>query len=191
MIDKVCDLDKCSGCFACYNICPIGAIQMRPGKVGHLFPVISDKCVECGKCINNCPENNPVELLKPAKTLAFWVKDNEEHRSSTSGGAAACFTNYMLENGGIVYGCASLPHGIIEHIRIDNKADAYKLKGSKYGNKDREKIRQFGLRTMPAGCGFSFFSSLSHIFMSGGTVREYGRRARITTDKLSLQVLQP
>lgn len=132
MIDKVCDLDKCSGCFACYNICPIGAIQMRPGKVGHLFPVISDKCVECGKCINNCPENNPVELLKPAKTLAFWVKDNEEHRSSTSGGAAACFTNYMLENGGIVYGCASLPHGIIEHIRIDNKADAYKLKGSKY-----------------------------------------------------------
>ena len=60
------------------------------------------------------------------------MRDDEEHHSSTSGGAAACFTNYVLENGGIVYGCASLPNGVIEHIRVDKKEDAYKLKGSKY-----------------------------------------------------------
>lgn len=132
MIDKVCDLSKCSGCFACANTCPVGAIQMQPGKVGHLYPVISDKCIECNKCVRTCPVNNPIKLQKPTKTLAFWMKDDEEHRSSTSGGAAACFTNYILENGGTVYGCASLPHGVIEHIRIDKKEDAYKLKGSKY-----------------------------------------------------------
>lgn len=132
MIDKVCDFDRCSGCFACANACPVGAIQMLPEKVGHLFPVITDKCIECNKCVKICPVNNPIELSKPTKTLAFWMKDDEEHNSSTSGGAAACFTNYMLENSGIVYGCASLPHGVIEHIRIDHKADAYKLKGSKY-----------------------------------------------------------
>lgn len=132
MIDKICDYTKCSGCFACANACPVGAIQMKPGKIGHLFPVISDKCIECYKCIRTCPVNMPVELQRPSKTFAFWIKDDKEHTTSTSGGAAACFTNYILENGGTVYGCASLPYGIIEHIRIDKKEDAYKLKGSKY-----------------------------------------------------------
>lgn len=132
MIDKVCDLNKCTGCFACANACPVGAIQMLPGKIGHLFPTILDKCIECNKCIKTCPVNNPVELQKPIKTLAFWIKDDEEHQTSTSGGAAACFTNYILEEGGTVYGCASLSHGVIEHIRIDKKEDAFKLKGSKY-----------------------------------------------------------
>lgn len=132
MIDKVCDLNKCTGCFACANACPVGAIQMLPGKIGHLFPTILDKCIECNKCIKTCPVNNPVELQKPIKTLAFWIKNDEEHQTSTSGGAAACFTNYILEEGGTVYGCASLPHGVIEHIRIDKKEDAFKLKGSKY-----------------------------------------------------------
>ena len=132
MIDKVCDLNKCTGCFACANACSVGAIQMLPGKIGHLFPTILDKCIECNKCIKTCPVNNPVELQKPIKTLAFWIKDDEEHQTSTSGGAAACFTNYILEEGGTVYGCASLSHGVIEHIRIDKKEDAFKLKGSKY-----------------------------------------------------------
>ena len=132
MIEKICDKEKCTGCFACANVCPIGAIRMKPGKIGHLYPDISDKCIECGKCIKTCPANNPVELKKPAKTLAFWVKDDREHQSSTSGGAAACFTNYVLEQEGVVYGCASLPQGVIEHIRIDKKEHAYKLKGSKY-----------------------------------------------------------
>lgn len=132
MIDQICDLEKCTGCFACANACPVGAIKMLPGKVGHLFPTILDKCIECNKCIKTCPVNNPVELQKPIKTLAFWIKDDEEHQTSTSGGAAACFTNHILEEGDTVYGSASLPHGVIEHIRIDKKEDAFKLKGSKY-----------------------------------------------------------
>lgn len=132
MIESICDLSKCTGCTACANICPRGAIEMRPGKIGHIYPSVLNTCIECGLCIKTCPANNPVVLHKPLKTFAFWVKDIGEHRLSTSGGAAACFTNYILENGGVVYGCASLPHGVIEHIRITKKNDAYKLKGSKY-----------------------------------------------------------
>lgn len=132
MIDKICDNSECTGCFACVNVCPIGAIEMKPGKIGHIYPKISEKCIECNKCIKTCPVNKPLDLQTPNKTLAFWMKDDEEHRTSSSGGAAACFTNYILDNEGTVYGCASLPHGIIKHIRIDKKEDAYKLKGSKY-----------------------------------------------------------
>lgn len=132
MIDKVCNNDQCTGCSACANICPVGAIEMKTGKIGHIFPSILENCIECKRCVKVCPVNNPLKLQTPNKTFAFWLKDNEEHHSSTSGGAAACFTNYVLDNGGVVYGCASLPHGKIEHIRIDKKEDAYKLKGSKY-----------------------------------------------------------
>lgn len=132
MIDKVCDYSKCTGCSACANICPVGAIVMKPGKIGHIYPEISYACIGCHKCVKICPVNKPVDLQIPYKTLAFWVKDDKEHSTSTSGGAAACFSNTILEKGGVVYGCASLPHGVIEHIRISKQEEVYKLKGSKY-----------------------------------------------------------
>lgn len=132
MIEKVCDYSKCTGCFACVNICPVNAIEMSPGKIGHIYPNISEKCIECKKCVKTCPVNTNVELQHPKKVFAFWVKDKKEHQTSSSGGAAACFTNYILDSDGVVYGCASLPYGLIEYIRINKKEDAYKLKGSKY-----------------------------------------------------------
>lgn len=149
MIEKVCDNSECTGCFACANVCPVGAIEMKPGKIGHLYPTISNKCIECNKCIKTCPVNKPLPLQSPNKTLAFWMKDREEHNTSTSGGAAACFSNFILENGGVVYGCASLPHGVIEHIRIDKKENVHKLKGSKYVHshiKDTYKLIQDDLK---------------------------------------------
>lgn len=132
MIDTICDISKCTGCSACKNICPTGAIDMEEGLIGHIFPSISEKCIECKKCVHTCPVNKEAPLLTPQKVYAAWVNDDNEHHTSTSGGAAACFTNTCLEHNGVVYGAASLPRGVIRHIRIDNKDDAWKLKGSKY-----------------------------------------------------------
>lgn len=132
MIDKICDLDKCTGCSACMNACPVQAIQMKEGKIGHIYPQVQESCIECGKCIKLCPVNKEIELVTPQKTFAAWAKDKNEHATSTSGGIAAVLTNSYLERGGVVYGCASLPGGKVMHIRITDKNDAYKLKGSKY-----------------------------------------------------------
>lgn len=44
------DINKCYGCQACIDACPIQAIYE-----GETVCLISDDCVGCGQCINNCP----------------------------------------------------------------------------------------------------------------------------------------
>ena len=45
----------CSGCAACYAICPNHAIQMQADEEGFLYPQIDEKlCVGCAKCICVC-----------------------------------------------------------------------------------------------------------------------------------------
>ena len=48
--------EDCCGCTACYAVCPVQAIVMRPCEEGFLYPVVdADKCVRCFKCISVCP----------------------------------------------------------------------------------------------------------------------------------------
>lgn len=49
---------NCSGCSACYAICPQSAISMIEDREGFLYPHIDkDKCVGCGKCGKVCEIN--------------------------------------------------------------------------------------------------------------------------------------
>ncbi len=46
---------ECSGCSACFNICPAGAICMQEDNEGFEYPVIDDeKCIRCYKCTGVC-----------------------------------------------------------------------------------------------------------------------------------------
>lgn len=100
---------------------------------GHLYPIINtDDCIDCGLCQKKCPVLNPVEYKQPSTAYAVWSKDEDDYKSSASGGAASVISQYVIENGGVVYGCAMLPDIEIKHIRIDNTSDIKKLKGSKY-----------------------------------------------------------
>ena len=48
--------EDCCGCTACYAICPVKAICMRPCEEGFLYPVVNaDKCIRCYRCISVCP----------------------------------------------------------------------------------------------------------------------------------------
>lgn len=44
------DKEKCTGCEACVDICPVQAIKMEDGKA-----VIGEECIDCGACVNQCP----------------------------------------------------------------------------------------------------------------------------------------
>lgn len=132
-MNLICEKSLCTGCAACANRCPMHCISMvEANGLGHLYPLINqESCIDCGACIKVCPVLHPVELRKPVTAYAGWDKNNEEYVTSTSGGAASAFSRWMINQGGIVYGCSM--SGIeARHIRVDDVIDVYKLKGSKY-----------------------------------------------------------
>ena len=49
MIAKV-DFDKCTGCSACVDICPVNAIKIENSKA-----MINEECVGCRACEAQCP----------------------------------------------------------------------------------------------------------------------------------------
>lgn len=106
---------------------------MEPSLLGHLYPKIDTSiCIDCGLCIKGCPSLHVIEGNTPVKAYAAWSKEEEDYKSSTSGGVASVLSKYILSNGGVVYGCSVLPGIRIEHIRIDDINKLHRLKGSKY-----------------------------------------------------------
>lgn len=130
---QICDFRQCTGCGLCAARCPKQCIVMRAGRLGHVYPFIDQtKCIDCGLCKKGCPSLHKPEHQRPLSAYAAWSKDSDDYKSSTSGGAASVFTQWVLKNGGVVYGCTVLPGVKISHVRIDNTKGAYRLKGSKY-----------------------------------------------------------
>ena len=50
------DKANCTGCSACYAICPKHCITMCPDAEGYLYPSVDiNLCIDCGACENVCP----------------------------------------------------------------------------------------------------------------------------------------
>ena len=45
------DIEKCTGCGACVDVCPLDAIQLENG----VAVVDQETCTECGACVDACP----------------------------------------------------------------------------------------------------------------------------------------
>ena len=46
------DLEKCTGCGTCAEVCPVEAIEVKDDKA----KVNEEECVDCGTCVEECPE---------------------------------------------------------------------------------------------------------------------------------------
>ena len=133
MIAEICKEEKCTGCFACMNVCPKNAIICETNQYGKTVPVIqSDKCIECGMCVRICPENTSPEKNYPLKCYAAWSRDEQERKYCSSGGVANEFSRYTVEQGGIVYGAVFGDGLELVHTACGTLAQTERLKGSKY-----------------------------------------------------------
>lgn len=129
----ICKKENCTGCFACYNICPKHAIEMYEDELGFIYPKIKEEeCINCGLCNKICPAINKLKRIYPIACYAGRVKDKQKLIESTSGGIATAISEKIIKNGGIVYGAAFVENCSVEHIRITEMEQLQLLKGSKY-----------------------------------------------------------
>lgn len=130
------DPNNCTGCGACMNTCPTGAIQMLANEDGFLNPVVDeDKCVHCGKCLNNCPLRKRPQLYlreKLTKAYAAWATNPFVISRSASGGMFPLMANWMFENGGVAYGVAWDSELNARTVCATKREELWPLCGSKY-----------------------------------------------------------
>lgn len=62
------DPELCTGCEACIEMCPFGALEMQPEPTSQepKAVVLAEKCYGCGVCAMNCPyEAMDLKLVRP------------------------------------------------------------------------------------------------------------------------------
>ncbi len=130
---------KCSGCGACYAICPQNAIIMNEDEEGFLYPYVDTAhCINCGLCEKTCPMSNidSRRLEGSFKDIpdyfAGQLKDKETLLAVSSGGAYWAFAEKILEEGGLVYGAKQDGVSNIYHKRAANLKEAEDIRRSKY-----------------------------------------------------------
>lgn len=137
---KILDPAKCCGCTACAAVCTRNAITMKPDVLGFLYPVVDkDKCTNCGLCEKVCAFNNSYDKsLNLQQPIAYGArhKDMDEVATSRSGAAFIAISDYILENGGVVYGAGYTDHFRVVHKRATTRAERNEFKGSKYVQSD-------------------------------------------------------
>ncbi|MCD8380512.1 MAG: Coenzyme F420 hydrogenase/dehydrogenase, beta subunit C-terminal domain, partial [Lachnospiraceae bacterium] len=101
----VCDLNMCSGCGLCAEICPKNAINIVDDLDVYNAVIHENKCISCNSCHKVCPNNNPIRCVFPSSWYQGWAVDDKIRQNSSSGGFATAISYSFVKNGGIVCSC--------------------------------------------------------------------------------------
>lgn len=133
--------EECCGCSACYNVCPVQAIEMQSDEEGFLYPVIlENRCIGCNKCRKICPILHKPENLPLQLAYGGYAKKKEEQMSSSSGGVFSVLARRVLMKNGVVCGAAYDEKQSVFHLIIDSENELFRLKGTKYVQSRMENI---------------------------------------------------
>lgn len=137
---KITDKKNCSGCKACYNICPRSCIEMKIDNEGFWYPSVDvERCVDCGLCEIVCPEINIYKNSRVSASptcIAAWNKDIGVRENSSSGGVFTSIAEWILDNDGVVFGAAyDKAHNVV-HSEVHSIEDLSAIRGSKYVQSD-------------------------------------------------------
>ena len=128
----------CTGCHACFSICPANAISMVPDEEGVLYPIIDKElCNDCNLCINTCPVNPKAEasitesdVLAEAYTCLH--RDERIRYESSSDGAFSALAETVISHKSVVFGARFDERFKVIHDYIETIDYLPKLRGSKY-----------------------------------------------------------
>lgn len=134
---KLCDINDCTGCRACYNICPKNAITMQEDAEGFFLPVINqDICIECKLCLNACPVLSPLDKYPKANPIAAISKDKNTLLKSSSGGIFTLIARQIINDGGIIFGAIIDSDFNVYHTSATDEQELAAIRGSKYVQSD-------------------------------------------------------
>ena len=124
----------CTGCAACMNICPKGAISMQENGEGFLYPAIDEnKCIHCGLCYKKCPVIFPEYKNNENPDCYAVMADDALREKSSSGGMFSIIADYVLRRDGYVCGAVYGEDKIsVQHELVSSEEELAKLRGSKY-----------------------------------------------------------
>ena len=135
MLNK--DMDKCTGCGACIQICPKQCITWSEKEFGFKYPFIDEKkCISCGLCEQVCQIDKNIVQPEKQKAYAAVHKNKEILIESTSGGAFSAIAHYVLKKQGCVFGSTMDANMQVRHIYITREEELNRLRGSKYVQSD-------------------------------------------------------
>ena len=125
--------NRCTGCFGCYNTCPVtNAIEMKYDETGFFKPFLSKDCIDCGICQNGCPViEHSQNINKVKKGFVGWSNDKDTIMNSSSGGIFSELSYLVLAQKGVVYGVGWVA-GDPKHKRVTTFEELKDLRGSKY-----------------------------------------------------------
>lgn len=129
------DGSECCGCSACRNICPRNAISMRENADGFAYPQVdAARCTDCGLCERVCPMRHRPQANRAALPEFYALKHRSEEvrMQSSSGGAFTALSDWILAQGGTVYGAAFDCGFQVCHRRAATCKERDAFRGSKY-----------------------------------------------------------
>ena len=152
--------NDCTGCMACFNKCPVNAINIIDNKQGFRTPIIDEKkCIKCNICAKVCPViKNDKEKEKELKEekVKEEKNDNENHNKidvyacknkdikirmeSSSGGVFSIIAGYIIKKGGVVVGAKFDERFNVVHDISENIDQLKKFRGSKYVQSEIKEI---------------------------------------------------
>lgn len=138
-MDTVCKENKCTGCYACKDLCSKNAITILDTGSSLNAEINEELCIQCNVCRNVCQVNHPIEKMKPLEWFQGWSKDEEVRKNSSSGGLGAELARSMIEYGGIVCSCV-LYDGRFGFKFAEKTSDLKGYSGSKYVKSNAEGV---------------------------------------------------
>lgn len=131
MVEK----DLCIGCGVCAAVCPQKAITMQYDENAFRIPIVKNNtCISCGLCMDKCPVlySNTGETCNIGIYCGYCTQENKLIQSA-SGGFMTSLSEYIISEGGVVFGvCYNETFTRAEYRKAETVDKLAPMKGSKY-----------------------------------------------------------